>query len=228
MSREKNNFQNIKNAGSRPRVILGGAYLSEACSQGGEKTFSAQMREDTISRQEAKELYSLPRKPAPKRLKRYLRYHYLRMMRLPGTAYSIALPMAFGISIMFFPTFGFRAAITLLFAYLAGVNKTAGVIASILVTPLAPLCYALDILVGGFLTRGDLDVKTIATQTDSAMQTVEGGIISLQNITDLGINFLFACMLLSAISFIILYTLFFFLIRSYQKKKTKEYHPKMS
>lgn len=189
------------------------------------KIFSAQMREKALPAEEVKTLYNLPRKREPKSLRRYLRYHYLRMLRLPGTAYSVALPMAFGIAIMFFPTFGFRAPITLLFAYLAKVNKTAGVIASVLVTPLAPLCYTLDLLLGGILARGNMDIKTIASQTNNAMQNVQSGIISLQHMAELGINFLFACMILSAIAFIILFTLFFFLIRSYQKRKTKNIAP---
>jgi len=229
MSGEKDIFPDKDSSVKSPRIVFGADYDPKICFfTKKEKTFSAQMREKALSAEDVKTLYNLPRKREPKNLKHYLRYHYLRMLRLPGTAYSLALPMAFGISIMFFPTFGFRAPITLLFAYLAKVNKTAGVIASVLVTPLAPLCYTLDLLLGGFLARGNMDIKTMASQTDSAMQNAQSGIILLQHIAELGVNFLFACMILSAIAFIVLFTVFFFLIRSYQKKKTKKHRPRMA
>lgn len=228
MSKEKDIFRD-KDAGKGPRIIYNGDHDPKSCLFiKKEKAFSDQMRENVLSAEEVKVLYDLPRKREPKSLKRALRYHYLRMLRLPGTAYSVALPMAFGIAIMFFPTFGFRAPITLLFAYLVKVNKTAGVIASVLVTPFASLCYTLDFLLGGILARGHMDIKTIASQTDSAMQNVHSGVISLHHIAELGVDFLLACMILSAIAFVVLFTFFFCLIRSYQKKKSKKNRPKIT
>lgn len=153
------------------------------------------------------------------KLRGYFHYHWFKLVHTKGSAMSLALPVAFALATAFIPTFGLGAPLTLLFAWAFKLNKTAGVIAYLAITPFVPLFYTADVVLARLLTKGRLVVEDLGEQASQALEAVsQQSIFQPASILKLGSNIVAASLIIAALIFVILFPVFYFAISSYQKK----------
>ena len=164
--------------------------------------------------------------PIPKKKKsifRYLRYRFLQVMRLEGTAYTLALPMAFAVGLAFLPTFGTGAVFAFIFAAIFRVSKMAGVITAIAVTPLVPLFYGIDLVVAGYLVSFLNKIEAVPYQSAEVLNNPGmNGILSFESITKLGSGIIWASVLMFIIVFVVTFLIFYYTVMVYKKSRIKK------
>ncbi|MFQ5647041.1 MAG: DUF2062 domain-containing protein [bacterium] len=85
------------------------------------------------------------------KIRRSLRYHYLKFIRIKARPKEVASGMALGLFIGMSPTMGFQMPIALFFAALLGENKLAAVLGVWVTNPLtAPVIYPINYEVGAY------------------------------------------------------------------------------
>ncbi|NJB66890.1 hypothetical protein GGQ74_000530 [Desulfobaculum xiamenense] len=86
------------------------------------------------------------------RLKRWTRYHYLRIMRLAATPHSIAMGLALGIFVGFLPIIPFQTIVVLALAFVFRGNKIAAALGTWISNPVdLPFFYYGLYLVGSLV-----------------------------------------------------------------------------
>lgn len=89
-------------------------------------------------------------------IKRWVRYQYLKLVRIDDTPSRIAMGMAVGVFLGIFPTFGFGTILAFILAVLFRFNKAAAVIGSFIMNPLTtPLFWSGSAVLGTMLVGGD-------------------------------------------------------------------------
>ena len=88
------------------------------------------------------------------KLKRTLKYNYLKILRLQEEPKQVAMSVAIGTSIMFMPFFGFGIFIAYFVAMLLNVNKIATILTTLLWKLALPLFYVLNYITGNFVMGG--------------------------------------------------------------------------
>ena len=181
---------------------------------------------ECLAKKEKKSLPYHQALPIPKKKKsiyRYLRYRFLQVIRLEGTAYTLALPMAFAVGLAFLPTFGTGAVFAFIFAVIFRVSKMAGVLTAIAVTPLVPLFYGIDLVVAGYLVSFINRIEAVPYQSTEALNTMGmNGLFSFENITKLGSGIIWASILMFIIVFIITFIIFYYTVTAYKRSRIKK------
>ncbi|RMG60595.1 MAG: DUF2062 domain-containing protein [Deltaproteobacteria bacterium] len=89
---------------------------------------------------------------------RYLRYIYLRLVRVHDTPHRVAAGFSLGVFLGVFPTFGIAIPLSYLLATLFRVNRGAAIVGSLIMNPVTtPLFWSASAAVGGFLFREDAE-----------------------------------------------------------------------
>lgn len=92
------------------------------------------------------------RHPLLVRLKRWLRLHYLKIMRIEDPPEKIARGAAIGVFMGVFPTFGIGGFLAFGAAFLLKANKAAAVIGSFIMNPVtSPFFWTLSIVTGSII-----------------------------------------------------------------------------
>lgn len=117
---------------------------------------------------------------------RFVRVHWHRLMRLPGTAHSVALGTAIGVAVSFVPIFGFRFFTSMGIAALFRASPVAGAAGSHFGNPIVyPLLFVLCVELGGLLTGQGVVVSASLDRLGELLVpavvglTVAGGLTSL-------------------------------------------------
>lgn len=85
-------------------------------------------------------------------LRRYLRYQYLKVLRIPDAPYKIAAGLAIGVFIGIFPTGYLGSLLAIALATLFRVNRVAAVAGTLIMNPFtAPFIYVFSYTLGYFL-----------------------------------------------------------------------------
>jgi uncharacterized protein (DUF2062 family) len=88
---------------------------------------------------------------------RWLKYHYLRVLRLNDTPEKVAAGLSLGVVLGILPTFGLGIIIAAFIAGLFKVNKASAIIGTLVMNPwTSPFFWALSYLTGAFVLGEDL------------------------------------------------------------------------
>lgn len=160
-----------------------------------------------------------------KKMRRYIRSYWHRIMSLEGAAMNLAIPIAFAIALAFVPTFGLGAPLCFVFAWVFKVSKGACVITSVAVTPIVPLFYALDIFISGLFQKGNLKVEDLEHAGEAigeALDIVQNEpLIKPSSILSMGGHVFITSIFVAIVVFFILFPLFYKTIKLYQKKRLR-------
>ncbi len=87
---------------------------------------------------------------------RWLRYHYLRVLRLNDTPEKVAGGLSLGVILGILPTFGLGIILAVFLAGLFRVNKASSIIGTLVMNPwTTPFFWALSFLTGSFILGED-------------------------------------------------------------------------
>lgn len=99
---------------------------------------------------------------------RWLRYQYLRLLRINDDPQPIAMGMAVGVFLGVFPTFGLGAVLAYILAVIFRFNRAAAIIGSLIMNPLTtPLFWSGSAILGTMLVGGDWHSTVQAVETFS-------------------------------------------------------------
>ncbi|PMQ02465.1 MAG: hypothetical protein CBR30_02150 [Dictyoglomus sp. NZ13-RE01] len=91
-------------------------------------------------------------------LKRFLRYLYIRLIRINDSPEKIAMGFSVGVFIGIFPTFGFGGILALLLAKAFKLNYISAIIGTFIMNYFtSPIFWSLSYFVGSLLLEGKLD-----------------------------------------------------------------------
>lgn len=89
-------------------------------------------------------------------IKRWVRYQYLKLVRIDDVPSKIAMGMAVGVFWGIFPTFGLGTVLAFILAVIFRFNKAAAVIGSFIMNPLTtPFFWSGSAILGAMLVGGD-------------------------------------------------------------------------
>ena len=87
---------------------------------------------------------------------RWLRYRYVKLLRIDDTPGKIAMGMAVGVFLGILPTFGVGTVLALALAFIFRFNKAAAVLGTLIMNPLTtPLFWGTSAILGTVLIGGD-------------------------------------------------------------------------
>lgn len=139
----------------------------------------------------------------PRLWPRLVRYHWHRLLKLPGTAHSVALGTALGVGVSFTPILGGRLLVSVGLAALFRANPFAAAAGSHFGNPLVyPLIFVGAVLLGGALTGREV--------SDA---------ISLDGLADLILPALVGLTLAGGLTSLAVYVLVLKGVRAYQEKR---------
>lgn len=86
------------------------------------------------------------------RIKRWIKLHYYKIMRIDDPPERIARGVAIGVFMGIFPTFGLGIVIAVIFAYILKANRAAAVLGSFIMNPLTtPIFWTISAAVGSVI-----------------------------------------------------------------------------
>lgn len=109
-----------------------------------------------------------------KKCLRWMRYNFLKILRLKDGSEKIAKGVALGIAFNFLPTFGLGLFFAFIFAGLVRANQAAAVLSAILVKIGIPVFYLLNLAVG-HLVIGDSVTADTSTAASLSLQHMQWG-----------------------------------------------------
>jgi len=122
-------------------------------------------------------------RPLPVRLKRAVRFYYLRLARIDDPPERIARGAAIGVLMGILPTFGLGALLAIIFSFVFKANKAAALIGSIIMNPLTqPFFIAASITLGSVLLGENSSTILAAFKEDG----ITGGITTASVVYVLG------------------------------------------
>ncbi len=97
--------------------------------------------------------------PRLTRIKRWLKLHYYKVMRIDDPPEKIARGVAIGVFMGIFPTFGLGIILSIISAYILKANRAAAVLGSFIMNPLTtPFFWAISSAVGAVILWEDKEV----------------------------------------------------------------------
>ena len=147
--------------------------------------------------------------------KRRLRYYTIKILRIKDSPRSVALGFTLGACINFIPTFGFGIVISGFLASLTRINVPASILGQLLLTPVFPLLFSLNFLVGHLFFQEQLDsVQGLFPQ---------GMDIEEVPLADIGAVFLTGAGLNMAITALIIFLIVYKVFKSYRRELIRWY-----
>lgn len=110
----------------------------------------------------------------------FLRYVYLKLLRLKDPPEKIALSFSIGVFIGIFPTFGFGGILVVLISYIFKLNYVAGLLGTFIMNYFtSPFFWTLSYFIGDLIFSGKLEWKNFSRQTfkSFALSYLVGNII---------------------------------------------------
>jgi uncharacterized protein (DUF2062 family) len=160
------------------------------------------------------------------RLSRWLRYGYIRLVRINDSPQKVATGLAVGVFLAIFPTFGLGILIALALAIFFRFNKAAAILGCLIMNPLTtPFFWTASSVVGAFLANRDWHRTLKMFQSFSANLslidlTTKGGWASILKGLGAGIHVFLLGNILLALSFAaISYLAALRLTRAYRGRK---------
>jgi len=153
------------------------------------------------------------------KLKTYLTYYGIRMLRIKKGDHRIAIGFAIGFFHCWFPTFGIGLPLSIAMARLVRGNMPSAILASSLGSVLWPLLFYLNYWTGHLITTlftsPSFDLDDVINEQMPEPDYVET-IGHFSDITDIGLDFLIGSIINSILSTIILYFVCRVLVRRYR------------
>lgn len=147
-------------------------------------------------------------------------YHWYRLRRMPGSAYSIASGFAVGASMSMTPLMGFHFVLSGLVAWVVRANPVAALIGTIVGNPWTfPFIWVADWEVGNWILGNDPDTMPGFTETFRALWTALMGMdiqMLMQNVWPVWYPMMVGSLPLVAIVFVAVYWPLKSLIGRYQ------------
>jgi len=156
------------------------------------------------------------------RVKRYVKYHYLKIVRLKDTPYKVAKGVALGVALDFLPLPFISLLIAYIIAKIARYNTVAAVTTAAILKPAVFLVFwPMNLLVGKILLGGHLQVKTLdrVPEPDSFFNLADYVKRMGNYLYSLGNPFLLGSIINSVISAILVYLLVSRLLHYRQEKR---------
>ncbi|HWK22705.1 MAG TPA: DUF2062 domain-containing protein [Ureibacillus sp.] len=148
------------------------------------------------------------------KMKRKMKYYFIRLFRLKGSPHKVAAGFTMGLVPSWFPTFGFGPVLSVGLARLIRSNEPAALVGGILGTPVWPLLFLLNYKVGSLLldrhTR--IDELEDVVYSNALQHTFQG----FNNIHSKGYLFLIGAVVNILISSVIIYFIVYFLFKRYR------------
>jgi len=92
-----------------------------------------------------------------RRFVRWVRYHYLRLVRLNDSPEKVASGFAIGVAVGVLPTFGLGIVIVIFLAWLTNINKVSAIIGSLVMNPwTSPFFWALSFFAGSLMLGNNI------------------------------------------------------------------------
>ncbi len=150
---------------------------------------------------------------------RWVRYHYLRLVRLNDSPEKVALGFAIGVTVGIFPTFGLGIVIVIFLAWLTKINKASAIIGTLLMNPwTSPFFWALSFFTGSLMLGNSIKdtaflFKSLKTHTD-LWEAVLGKRLILP--------YIIGNITVTAVSATASYLLVYYLVKAYKNAKIKK------
>jgi len=104
-----------------------------------------------------------------KSYKRWLRYHYLRLVRMNDSPEKVASGFAIGVAVGIFPTFGIGIVIVIFLAWLTNINKASAIIGSLVMNPwTSPFFWAVSFFAGSLMLGNNIHETAILVKSLNA------------------------------------------------------------
>jgi uncharacterized protein (DUF2062 family) len=150
---------------------------------------------------------------------RWVRYHYLRLVRLNDSPEKVALGFSIGVTVGIFPTFGLGIVIVIFLAWLTNINKASAIIGTLLMNPwTSPFFWALSFFTGSLMLGNDINetallFKSLKTQGD-LWETIIGKRLILP--------YIIGNITVTAVSAAVSYLAVYYLVKAYKNAKIKK------
>ena len=150
---------------------------------------------------------------------RWVRYHYLRLVRLNDSPEKVASGFAIGVAVGIFPTFGLGIVIVIFLAWLTNINKASAIIGSLVMNPwTSPFFWALSFFIGSLMLGNNINetallFKSLKTQGDLWEAIVGKRLI---------LPYIIGNATVTAVSAAVSYFAAYYLVRTYQNAKIKK------
>lgn len=152
---------------------------------------------------------------------RWVRYHYLRLVRLNDSPEKVALGFAIGVTVGVFPTFGLGIVIVIFLAWLININKASAIIGTLLMNPwTSPFFWAISFFTGSLMLGNNINetallIKSLRTQGDLWEAIVGKRLI---------LPFIIGNITVTAVSAATSYFAVYYLVKAYKNAKIKKAH----
>jgi len=150
---------------------------------------------------------------------RWVRYHYLRLVRVNDSPEKVALGFAIGVTVGIFPTFGLGIVIVILLAWLTNINKASAIIGSLVMNPwTSPFFWVLSFFTGSLMLGNNINetavqIKSLKTHGD-LWEAVLGKRLILP--------YIIGNITVTAVSAATSYLAVYYLVKAYKNAKIKK------
>ena len=145
-----------------------------------------------------------------------MKYYLIRLFRLQSSPHQVALGLTVGFIPSWIPLFGFGPVLSIGLAKLTRANTLSAFVGGVIGTPIWPLLFILNYMVGGLLLDRQPRVDTLEeVEYATAIQHTLSGFFKSHTS---GLLFLTGALINIIISSIVIYFMTFFLFKKYRIK----------
>ncbi|MEL3959988.1 DUF2062 domain-containing protein [Lysinibacillus endophyticus] len=145
---------------------------------------------------------------------RRIKYYLIRLFRLRSSPHQIALGLSMGFIPNWIPTFGLGPVLSIGLAKLVRANPVSAFVGGVIGTPLWPILFVLNYMVGGFLLDREPKIDTLEeVEYGTAIDHTLSGFFKSHSS---GLLFLTGAIVNILISSILIYFMTFFLFKKYR------------
>nr|WP_097073637.1 DUF2062 domain-containing protein [Ureibacillus xyleni] len=150
------------------------------------------------------------------KITRKIKYYLIRIFRLKSSPHQVALGLTMGFIPSWIPLFGLGPVLSIGLAKLARANTISAFVGGVIGTPIWPLLFILNYMVGGFLLDRKSKVDTLdEVEYKTAIDHTLAGFFKSHSS---GLLFLSGAFVNIIISSILIYFITFFLFKKYRVK----------
>ncbi len=151
-----------------------------------------------------------------RRALRWVRYHYLRLVRLNDSPEKVALGFAIGVTIGIFPTFGLGIFIVIFLSWLIKINKASAIIGTLVMNPwTSPFFWALSFFTGSLMLGNNLNETALLIKGLNNTENLWRSIVGKRLI----LPYVIGNITVTAVTAAASYLAVFYLVRVYKNSK---------
>ncbi|MCP1143453.1 DUF2062 domain-containing protein [Lysinibacillus endophyticus] len=148
------------------------------------------------------------------KIRRRIKYYLIRLFRLKSSPHQVALGLTMGFIPSWIPLFGFGPVLSIGLAKLTRSNPISAFVGGVIGTPIWPLLFILNYMIGGFLLDRKPKVDTLEeVEYSTAIQHTLSGFFKSHTS---GVLFLTGAIINIVLSSILIYFMTFFLFKKYR------------